>query len=80
MLTYILNQDGLEGFFAIMRQMGWKSDPPPPVSFKHRLRVHLLWKDSSLVGNMYNVSLNSNVNSLTEGTFTDTSVEDVKED
>lgn len=38
-LTYRLNQEGLEHFFGYMRKMGTCYEYPSPVSEKHRLRL-----------------------------------------
>ena len=59
-LTYRLNQDGLEHFFGYIRQMGSAYDHPSPLSFKHRVRAHLLGKDSKLMGSKYNVITENN--------------------
>lgn len=73
LLTCRLNQDCLEHFFAIIRQMGGKCDHPSAVSFKHRIRVHLLSKDSALVGDKYNVVRDCDVHNLTPTTSTEAS-------
>lgn len=54
-LTYRLNQDVLEHFFACLRQMGVCHTHPSPVAVKHRIRSHLLGKNMALMGNNYNI-------------------------
>lgn len=49
-LTYRLNQDGLEHFFGCIRQMGACHQHLSPVAFKHRIRAHILGKESKLLG------------------------------
>lgn len=75
LLTSRLNQDGLEHFFGLMRQMGGCYEYPSPVSVKHRLRSYLLGKDSTLLGEKYNSKDNGNPESkfanMTEGSFTE---------
>lgn len=59
-LTYILtrrlNQDVVESFFSVMRQMGRCYDHPTPLSFQHRLKMYIMGKDAKV--------LSANVNSL----------------
>ncbi|XP_071519277.1 transposable element P transposase isoform X4 [Panulirus ornatus] len=50
LITYRLNQVGLEHFFGSIRKMGGLCDYPNPVSVKHRLRVHLLGAENSITG------------------------------
>lgn len=52
-MTYRLNQDALEHFFASVRQMGATYEHPSPFSFKYRIRSHIVHKESALVGNRY---------------------------
>ena len=69
LLTYRLNQDGLEHFFACLRQMGACYQHPSAVAVKHRVRSHLLGKDSYLMGSKYNTESDCKGDNLTAGTF-----------
>ncbi|KAK3884359.1 hypothetical protein Pcinc_011370 [Petrolisthes cinctipes] len=55
-LTRRLNQDVVESFFSMMRQMGRCYDHPTPLSFQHRLKMYIMGKDAKV--------LSVNVNSL----------------
>lgn len=70
-MTYRLNQDGLEHLFACLRQMGGRYEHPNTVAVKHRVRIHLLGKDSALVGDKYNLDRESSDVNISEGKFTD---------
>lgn len=48
-MTYRLNQDVLENFFAYIRGMGGPNDHPSPMDFKYRLRWYILGKHSSAI-------------------------------
>lgn len=48
-LTSRLNQDSLEHLFGSLRKLGGLNDNPSPVSVKHRLRMHILGRDHSLL-------------------------------
>ena len=69
-LTYRLNQDGLEHFFGCIRQMGACHQHPHPVAFKHRVRAHLLGKEVTLLGSKCNVESCDGVN-VTSSAFSD---------
>ena len=69
LLTYRLNQDGLEHFFASARQMGACNEHPSPISFKHRVRAYLFYRESELVTNLQNIDKENNDVSLTEKSF-----------
>lgn len=71
LLTHRINQDGLEHFFSCVRQMGACYEHPSPLSFKHRVRSHLVYKESALVTNCPNIDRESNDVSLSEKSFTD---------
>lgn len=63
-MTYKLNQDVLEHFFAYMRQLGGRYEHPSPVSVKHRVRSYLVGKKSSLMGDKYNILQENKENNL----------------
>lgn len=68
-LTYRLNQDGLEHLFAYLQQMGASYDQPTLVSFTYRVRTHLLGKKSVLVGSSYNSETDNSDIWMSEGSF-----------
>lgn len=68
-LTHRLNQDGLEHFFAVLRQMGATHDHPNPVSVKYRIRSHLLGRQSALVGYNYISDKENRDVEMSEGAF-----------
>lgn len=53
-MTRRLNQDGLENFFGVIRQMQGTHDHPNPVRFKYRLRSLLLGKEARLLSKGFN--------------------------
>ena len=69
LMTYRLNQDVIEHFFACLRQMGACYEHPSPVQVKNRIRAYILGKDVTLVGNHYNTQRENCDVSLTEGSF-----------
>lgn len=48
-VTYRLNQDALEHFFASIRQMGSSCDLPSTVLVKRRIKRYLLASNTALV-------------------------------
>ncbi len=46
-MTRRLNQDILEHFFSVIRQMGRCHDHPTSLSFHHRLKVYIMGKETS---------------------------------
>lgn len=55
LLTHRLNQDGLEHLFGKLRQLGASYEHPSPVAFKHRVRAHILGRDSKLLADNSNI-------------------------
>ena len=68
-MTYRLNQDVLEHFFACLRQMGAAYEHPSPVQVKNRIRAYILGRDVTLVGNKYNIQRENQDISLSEASF-----------
>lgn len=68
-MTYRLNQDGLEHFFGYVRQMGASYQHPNAVQMKFRLRSYLLGKNCELVGSNYNTEKNNIDVSLSQMSF-----------
>lgn len=68
-LTYRLNQDGLEHFYGYLRQMGSSHQHPSAVQVKFRLRAYLLGKNCELVGSNYNTEKENGDVSLSEMSF-----------
>lgn len=54
LLTRRLNQDILEHFFSVMRQMGRCYDHPTPLSFQHRLKIYIMGRDTSVLSTSTN--------------------------
>lgn len=54
-LTYRLNQDVLENFFATIRSKGGLHDHPNPLEFKYRLRSYILGKNEGALSEAGNV-------------------------
>ena len=73
-ITYRLNQDGLEHFFGYLRQMGALYQHPNPVQVKYRVRSYLLGKNCELVGSNYNTEKENKEVSLSEMTYPDAAV------
>ena len=67
LLTYRLNQDRLEHFFACIRQMGSGYDHPSLVLSKYRIKSHLVGKESMLLGSNYNSEKENNDVLISEG-------------
>lgn len=55
-MTRRLNQDGLEHFFGIIRQMNGCYDHPDAVNFKYRFKKYLLGRQVVLLSNKTNSS------------------------
>ena len=54
LLTRRLNQDVLEHFFSVVRQMGCSDDHPTPLSFQYPVKNYIIGKG------MHNLSTNTN--------------------
>ncbi|KAK4295516.1 hypothetical protein Pmani_031930 [Petrolisthes manimaculis] len=55
-LTRRLNQDILEHFFSVIRQMGRCYDHPTPLSFQQRLKLYIMGKDTAVLASNTNTS------------------------
>ena len=53
-LTRRLNQDVVESFFSVMRQMGRCYDHPTPLSFQHRLKMYIMGKNPTVLSTSVN--------------------------
>ena len=48
-LTRRLNQDVVESFFGVIRQMGQCYDHPTPLSFQNRIKLYIMGKDTQVL-------------------------------
>lgn len=64
LLTYRITQDGIEHFFGKIRQMGGPNDYPSPLSFKYRIRAHLLGREPGLLDECRKISKEYSDNKL----------------
>lgn len=55
-LTYRLNQDVLENFFATIRVKGGLHDHPDPLEFRYRLRSYILGRNEGTLSSYTNVA------------------------
>lgn len=55
-LTRRLNQDVLEHFFSVIRQMGRCHDHPTPLSFQHRLKIYIMGKETTALSSNTNTA------------------------
>lgn len=72
-MTYRLNQDVLEHFFACLKQMGGSYEHPSPGQVKQtsRVRSYLLGKNCELTGMNSNTEKAQNGTGITEASFSE---------
>lgn len=66
-MTRRINQDILEHFFSIIRQIGRYNDHPTPLSFQNRLKVYIMGKETTVLSSNTNTAESESTPSVAQG-------------